>query len=178
MILWVRGDPFPAGAINDLTLRDLQAFDRWLMRYAPQAIDHWWELPAMAAEYAALDDEGKADHPARFLLLAVRLWATLRKAGLDHTFDEVLVVAPSEVRVSDLDERETADSLPRGFRAGNVQGAEPMNGEEVDLEHEVYSRLLDVMERFPAVTPVNVWDVPLFVWRGMAARVDALRRKG
>lgn len=176
MILWVRGDPFPAGAINDLSLSDLQEFDRWLLKH-PRSIAHWWELPGLADEYNTLPDRHKATHPEAALLLAVRTWATLRKARLPVTFDEVLGISPDELGVTATDEAETEASLPRGFRAGNVQRDTP-DLAEYDLEHEVYIRLLLVMHHFPGITPLNVWDVPLFVWMGMASQVDALQRKG
>ncbi len=176
MILWVRGDPFPAGAVNDLSLRDLRDFDRWLMRH-PRSIGHWWELPGLIAEYNSLPDAFRASHPEAALLLAVRTWATLRKAGVQVSFDDVLGISPDEIGMQAEDADDPGQVMPHGFRAGNVQRGAAADLAEMDLEHEVWSRILLVMATFPGLTPVSVWDLPLFVWLGVAEAVDS-RRKG
>lgn len=41
----------------------------------------------------------------------------------------------------------------------------------------MFSRVIDLSLIVPSITPLNVWDLPLWAWRSYAAVVDDQREK-
>ena len=60
---------------------------------------------------------------------------------------------------------------PAGFRSGRKTPSRRKLDNE-DLEQSVYRRLTLVCHLWPGITPFNVWELPLFVWRGFAQAAD------
>ena len=172
----INGKLYRRGGLGYLTLRDLLDLDLWLVNHN-RSISHWWELPQLAEDLRALPDRFAAEHPEAFIPAAVMAWASLRRAGVQISFDETLdAVDVGQLQMLDDEDAEPVEQLPRGFEAGNTQAAPALDFTELDLLDEVYSRLVGVMRTFPGITADSVWDLPLNVWLGVAAHMDYLSR--
>ena len=64
---------------------------------------------------------------------------------------------------------------PTGFRSGRKAPSRRRQALDEDLEGGVYSRITAVCHLWPSVSPWNVWDLPLAIWRQMAREVDDYR---
>ena len=42
----------------------------------------------------------------------------------------------------------------------------------VDIREEVYARILDLTHLIPSISPWNVWDLPVHMWRVFARMTD------
>lgn len=174
--MWIAGRPYHPGGLWDLALRDLLNLDRFLAVYQG-GLRHWWEIPAAAEDHDSMPAELRQYHPESALLLAVWVWGTMRRNGETASLDEVL---DSGLEVDEVwIDREPGDSpesesLPRGFRSSIVeQDAPDVVG--MDLQREVARRLLGAMVHLH-LKPADVWALPLGVWLGVAAQIDALSK--
>jgi hypothetical protein len=184
-MLWVRGVPLFEGNLFDLTLRDLLDLDLFLASLkAPQFLNprykgdvrHWWQIPASAEEFNEMAPEGRGGHPDAMLLLAVRVLGSYRASGRPDSLDSILDsgLQWDEVIVTSAPNTPVEDNLPRGFRAGNTQHAMP-DVDGMDLNREVSARFMDIALMF-GWTLADVYRLPLYVWLGVAAQVDAAQK--
>lgn len=173
-MLWVRGEPFHEGNLFDLTLRDLLDLDLILARYKG-SLRHWWEIPAAIDELNSTPTEERGDHPESGILLAVRVWGTMRANGRPDTFIGIL---DSGLRWDEVlltkEPSEPAEQMPHGFRAGNVQSSTP-DVIGMDIKREVGRYALGAMIHLH-LTYEDLWRLPLWLWLGVAAQIDELRR--
>lgn len=174
----IEGRWYRPGGIQHLSLQDLLDFDVWLRQHG-RTFSHWWEIPELVEEIGSLRLEDQVTHPEVELLRAVRVWATLRRGGRTLSFDDALGV--DSTRIHDWGREDIATvkeaPTPRGFAPGNTQAATQIDIENLDLEVEVHSRILSIFQLFPGLTWRGVWELPLFLWLGVAAQIDELRRK-
>lgn len=157
-------------------MRDLLNLDRFLAVYQG-GLSHWWEIPAAAEDHDSMPPELRQHHPEAALLLVVWVWGTMRRNGETATLDEVLDsgLSADEVWIERAaDDSPAPASLPRGFRSSIVERDAP-DVVGMDLQREVARRLLGAMFHLH-LTPADVWALPLGVWLGVAAQVDALAK--
>lgn len=129
MIVVIGDKHYPHVQIEDLSLGHVMALQRELVLTNISSARSWGDVRALVAEFAALPENGRGDHPEFLFLTALTVWAARVTAGERISLLDAIDVPLAAIKfVAEPHDRKAAASAEGKARRASAPGGASRRG--------------------------------------------------